>query len=345
MKVCFLAQQSVSIVRGGPLVQLRETARHLPEFGVEVGYFDQWRDFPRGEYDLVHLFNGTMTNYDIALRLYQYGIPFVVSSIFFTMRSHAFIRATRRFSALASRFYSGFRDDYTFIADICRMSRMVLPNTTAEGGIIERGLEIPPEKIRVVPNGVDPRFAESDPTLFQNEYGVEDFVLNVGHIGSGRKNVLNLIRAMKEIDRPLVVIGKLQKGAYADACLKEGSLNPRVKIIQGLPNDSPMLASAYAACDTFALPSLFETPGIAALEAALAGAKIVLTPHGGTRDYFGETATYVEPTSVPSISKGIGQSLGMAKSAELREHILREFTWRSVAEKTARVYEEALSRS
>jgi len=43
-----------------------------------------------------------------------------------------------------------------------------------------------------------------------------------------------------------------------------------------------MLASAYAACDVFVLPSMFETPGIAALEAGLAGAKIVITKYGGT---------------------------------------------------------------
>lgn len=343
MKVCLLAQQSVSMVRGGPLVQLRETARYLPEFGVEVGYFDQWRDFPRSEFDLVHIFNGTYLNHDIALRLHQFGIPFVVSSIFFTMRSDRFIRTTRKLARFASRYFPGLRADYAFIADICRMSRMVLPNTTDEAAIIERGLEIPSEKIRVVPNGVDPRFADADPNLFKNEYGLEDFVLNVGHIGSGRKNVLNLIRAMKEIERPLVVIGKVQAGSYAEACLREGAENPRVRIIEGLPNDAPMLASAYAACDTFALPSLFETPGIAALEAALAGAKIVITPHGGTRDYFGAMATYVEPKSISSISSGIRETLSQPKSQRLQQHILREFTWRQVAEKTATVYREALS--
>ena len=36
-------------------------------------------------------------------------------------------------------------------------------------------------------------------------------------------------------------------------------------------HDDPLLASAYAAARVFALPSWFETPGLAALEAALAG--------------------------------------------------------------------------
>ena len=48
------------------------------------------------------------------------------------------------------------------------------------------------------------------------------------------------------------------------------------------------LASAYAAARVFALPSWFETPGLAALEAGLAGCAVAITPYGSTRDYFGD---------------------------------------------------------
>ena len=36
----------------------------------------------------------------------------------------------------------------------------------------------------------------------------------------------------------------------------------------------PLLALAYSACSVFALPSTLETPGLAALEAAAAGAPL-----------------------------------------------------------------------
>lgn len=344
MKVCFLAQQSVSMVGGGPLTQLRRTAAYLPEFGVEVGYFDQWNDFPREEYDLVHIFGANFMNYDIALRLHHFGIPFVVSSIFFTMRSPGFVRRTRHAANIAARFYRGIRTDYGFAAEVCRLGRMVLPNTVAEAEVVEKGFEVAKEKIRVVPNGVDERFADSDPSLFINEFGVKDFVLNVGHIGSERKNVLNLIRAMREIDRPLVVIGKVHQGKYAEQCLREAKANPRVTIIQGIPNDSPLLASAYGACEVFALPSLFETPGIAALEAGLAGAKVVITPYGGTYDYFGGDARYVDPRAPESIAEGLRAALADPVSPTLRQRIANEFTWRHVAEKTAAAYREVLGK-
>jgi glycosyltransferase involved in cell wall biosynthesis len=118
----------------------------------------------------------------------------------------------------------------------------------------------------------------------------------------------------------------------------EAKKNPQLKIIEYLPNDSGLLASAYAACDTFVLPGLFETPGIAALEAGLAGAKLVVTKHGGTTDYFRNDAEYVEPSSVESIRDGILKSLEKPKDAGLREHIRREFVWGRVGDKLRSVY-------
>jgi glycosyltransferase involved in cell wall biosynthesis len=105
-----------------------------------------------------------------------------------------------------------------------------------------------------------------------------------------------------------------------------------------------MLASAYAACDVFALPSLFETPGIAALEAGLAGAKIAITPFGGTKDYFGPLADYTDPYSVDSIRRGIRNALNRKKDSALREHIKKEFLWSRVAEKTKAVYQSVLGK-
>jgi glycosyltransferase involved in cell wall biosynthesis len=97
-----------------------------------------------------------------------------------------------------------------------------------------------------------------------------------------------------------------------------------------------------SACDLFVLPSLYETPGIAALEAALAGAKIVITPFGGTHDYFGSDAVYVDPTSEADIAKGIRAALIREKNPALSEHIKKEFMWARVGEKTKQVYEHVL---
>jgi glycosyltransferase involved in cell wall biosynthesis len=228
------------------------------------------------------------------------------------------------------------------MADICGWADRVLPNTQSEALIIEKGLGIRAGKIRVVPNGVDERFGSGDPGLFRKKYGIENFILNVGHIGHPRKNVLSLIRALATIDRPSVIIGRIISGEYGDACVREAAKHKQILLVDGLEHDSEMLASAYAACEVFALPSQFETPGIAALEAGLAGAKIVITPRGGTREYFENLAIYVAPESVDSIRKGILDALMLPKDDRLKNRIKERYLWGRVGALTADVYNEAL---
>ncbi|HVZ40549.1 MAG TPA: glycosyltransferase family 4 protein [Candidatus Kapabacteria bacterium] len=333
-----IAQHSVTMVGGGPRVQALETAHHLGAYGVEVEFFDAWKQYRSDRFDLFHLFGANMMTHDIALRLRQFGHRFAVSSIFYTRRSPGFMRMARRVERLANRLYSGVWTDYGLTARVCSYADAVLPNTAAEGRLIAEGLEIDRSRITVVPNGVDERFAAADPEPFRKAYGLEGFILSVGHIGSQRKNLLGLVRALATIDHPAVIVGQVQDGPYARQVLEEARSAGNVTIIQGLPNDSEMLASAYAACDVFALPSFFETPGIAALEAGLAGARIVITPHGGTREYFQELADYVEPDSVRSIAAGLERALNRPKSDALRERIRAEYLWTHVARKTADAY-------
>ncbi|MCE7934076.1 MAG: glycosyltransferase [Chlorobi bacterium CHB2] len=205
------------------------------------------------------------------------------------------------------------------------------------------GFGVDARHIHVVPNGVNLRFADATPELFLREYGIHNPVLNVGHIGSLRKNVLGLLKAMERVDAPLVLIGKIHRGEYADRCLQLAKKNPRVQIIEGLPNDSDLLASAYAAAPVFALPSFFETPGIAALEAALAGANVVITPHGGTRDYFGEEGRYVNPNSTESIANGINAALAAPPSTTLRQRIAAEYSWERVGQLTLQAYQKVVA--
>ena len=338
MKITFGCYQSVSILHGGPRVQILQTKNELEKLGVEVSLFQAWESFSPKDTQLFHLFSANMGTFHLARVINNLKVPFVTSSIFYTRHSPFVIRSVVKTDALLKKFRQGIWTDYGFTRQICEWSKTILPNTHEEASLIEKGLMIPKSKITVIPNGVEPRFEFGNPSLFKKKYGIENFILNVGHIGTERKNILQLIRALKTIDHPAVIIGRITQGNYADQCLAEAKENKNILIIDGLHNDSEMLASAYAACNVFALPSTFETPGIAALEAALAGAKIVITPHGGTRDYFNNMAEYVNPYSVESIRAGIVASLESKKSNTLQQHIKNEFLWNRVAEKTLAVY-------
>lgn len=340
MNVVVAGYQAVSILHGGPNTQITNTIKHLHQFGVSVKRFDAWSDFKKEECDLFHVFAANIGTFHLTREIHALGIPLVVSPITYSLHSHAFVRTTLVGTRFLQKFGKGFWSDYQLTSDMCGWAQRVAPNTGAEGDLLVNGLGVDRAKIRVIPNGVDRRFAEGDPSHFQKAYGLDKFILNVGHTGHVRKNVLSLIRALGKIDHPAVIIGRIIKGAYGDACVREAEKFPHIRLIDGMENNSAMLASAYAACDVFVLPSLFETPGIAALEAGLAGAKVVITGEGGTREYFGDRADYCDPRSVESIRAAICRGLERKKDPALRLHIEREFLWERVAEKTAGMYRE-----
>lgn len=334
--------QAISILHGGPNTQLRKTLQHMNQFGVDAKLFDPWSPFSKADCDLFHLFAANIGTYHLASEIRALGIPLVTSPIFFRLQSPQLLRATLAGTRLMQKIAKGFWSDVALTADICNWSAHLTPNSRAEAELVSRSTGASLEKMTVIPNGVDARFHDADPSLFKKHYGIENFVLNVGHIGPARKNVLTLIKALGTVDHPAVIIGRIIAGAHGDACVAEAKKHKHIMLIDGLQNDSSMLASAYAAADTFVLPSLFETPGIAALEAGLAGAKVVITPHGGTREYFGDMAEYVDPHSVEAIRAGIIKALQQKKDDRLRDHIRREFLWERVAEKTAELYKKIL---
>ena len=342
MNVCFASYQSVMMLKGGPRTQILQTRHCLEQLGVKVSLFESWRDLEQQQFDLIHLFGANIGTYHLAREIHKLGIPLVVTPIFFTRRSPFLMRAVVSADRFLRNVARGTWTDYGLVAEICRWATRVLPNTFKEALLIERGCRIPREKIIVVPNGVDGRFAHADPSLFVREFGVDRFILNVGHIGPARKNVLRLIAALETINAPAVIIGRIETTEYGLRCQEEAKRNPRLRILGHLPNDSPLLASAYAAADVFVLPSMFETPGIAALEAGLAGAKIVITKYGGTEQYFGNHAEYVEPTSCEFIHHGITTALNKMKNGELRDHIRQNYLWERVGEKTLDAYLLAL---
>src|SRR5262249_4030723 len=155
-----------------------------------------------------------------------------------------------------------------------------------------------------------------------------------------RKNTLGLIRTVRALGLPLVIAGAApaEHGSYLDRCRREGG--EHVTWLGALPHEDPLLASAYAAARVFALPSWFETPGLAALEAALAGTAVVITPYGCTREYFGDQVRYARPGRPRALRRAIERAWFAGAGPHLAAAIAAKYLWRDVALRTAEVYDE-----
>jgi glycosyltransferase involved in cell wall biosynthesis len=155
-----------------------------------------------------------------------------------------------------------------------------------------------------------------------------------------RKNVLGLIQAAAIARLPLVIIGAPTPGqeAYWALCRAQAR-SSAVRFLDRMAPEDPRLAAAFDLARVVALPSWFETPGLFALEGALAGAAVVITPFGSTREYFGSLATYAPPGDPNRLARALENAWHEGPPPQLRDRIRSRFLWSQVARKTAEVYD------
>ncbi|MBI4043156.1 MAG: glycosyltransferase family 4 protein [Deltaproteobacteria bacterium] len=342
MRVLFFSYPSAFQNVGGGEILLLKMKEYLEKSGVEVKLFDMWADRVE-QYDILHVFGSVKDCLGLVKVARSRGVPVVNTPILWSSWKMAFFsygawRAKaklilRHFMKWAFPFFPSARRELLLSSDL------LFPSSEMERHFMRRMFAIPDEKMRVIHHATDRLFLNADPVLFRQHYPFDRFILSVGRI-EPRKNQLNLVRAAKKLLFPLVIVGDPVSGfeEYAQQCRLEAP--HQVHFLGGLPHDSPLLLSAYAACDLFVLPGWFETPGLAALEAGLAGARLAVTECGSTREYFKEHVEYFDPSSPSKIAQAIARALARPKEEVLKQHILDHFTWEKVALDTRRAYEE-----
>jgi len=205
-------------------------------------------------------------------------------------------------------------------------------------------------KCRVIPMGIDERaLHDSDGRSAAGVPGepVQPFVLAVGRLVP-YKGFDVLIRAMKQVDAVLVLIGTGPQAAELQALVESEGLQQRVKLL-GRVDD---LARYYRRASLFALPSITraEAFGIVQLEAMTAGLPVINTDlQSGVPEVSvdGQTGLTVEPGNADALSRAMKLLL---ENADLREKFGRaakaavnsEFTADLMAQRTMALYREVL---
>lgn len=211
----------------------------------------------------------------------------------------------------------------------------------------------PPEKLHVIPYGVDSRFFSDEPNAVQAvraKYQLPDtFVLTLGTI-EPRKNLSRLLDAFiklhaQGVSIPLILAGR--EGWRSRDFLKKleaAQLGHSVRIL-GFVDDAD-LPALYAAATAFVYPSLYEGFGFPVLEAMAAGTPVVSSNAASLPEVIGQAGVLVSPYDTDGLTEAIRDVVSQpGLRMTLREAGRRQaqrFTWTETARATLRIYEAVI---
>ena len=187
----------------------------------------------------------------------------------------------------------------------------------------------------------DETFGVEEGRLFEESYGITDFVVAAGHV-EWRKNQLMLLYALRHNPEiPIVIVGAKTDEEYFDLCRLWAHKNtifiPQLK--------HRHLASAFAAARVHAQPSWIEGISLSAIEAAMCGCTPVVADRAGEIEYYGALGQYANPGSVDSIRRAVLTAYHRHTPAirkSTAEYVKSRYTFKKAVEMTIDAYRSTL---
>lgn len=335
MKILFVCYPSLGLNEGGLQIQIRETKRHLERLGVTVDLYNPWQCDLSG-YDAIHVFSLAAACRPFVEAAAIQGIPVVISPVFNAYyRNWRILRAQVRLGGLLRGYASYLHEAQKMLA----LATRVIALSREEVDMLQRVFDFQPEGIAIIGNGIHESAGTIDAKPFLQEFDLKNFVLCVGKI-ERRKNQLSLIRACKALSLPLVLIGSpnATEPDYYQQCREEA--DDSMLFLGHLSNDAPLLWSAYAAADIFALVSHSEVLPLSVLEAAASGCKLLVTTKSAIKNLLpeGEGVRFVAPDE-EEIKKMLAVIKSDRPQPDLKQIVQEKYTWQAVAADIYRTYQ------
>jgi glycosyltransferase involved in cell wall biosynthesis len=346
MRVLFYTHSNAFKSLGGGEIQLLKTKEYLQKYGIDVKLYQSDEDFK--DRDIVHFFSLSKDLLPKIRKAKSFGCKIVISPIFWPMIEYALkgeLNLAQKIKIIIKYLIDAKFSFFSKSKKMLLLADIILPNSKIEAKIIKEIFDLDWDKFSVVYNAADKRFLKATPTEFLKKFGVENFLLNVGRI-EPRKNQLKLLQSIKELELPTVFIGNVADRRYFYLFKKQIDKikNTKIVFIPFISHESSLLSSAYAAAKTFVLPSWYETPGLSALEAAMAGCNIVITNRGSTREYFRNYVEYIDPSNIRDIRTKIEKSYFSPKNNKLKNFVAKHYTWENTALQTLKAYERVIGK-
>lgn len=332
MKILIVVYPRFGLNKGGLQFQVLKTIEALESLGHQVVMYDPWQNQIL-DADILHVFSldGTLLHHINHAKVLN--VPVVLSPVFSCSGSSAYVVLLKRYLSSVPGIYSDMKRAYLMV----RAADAIIALNGAEEKLVTQVFSVSNHNVYVVPNGIEPKFAASDPGLFYEKYGTKDFILQVGTI-EPNKNQYPVIRAAVKGNFNLVVLGAANKNylSYYDACVSASAKN--VIFTGYIAHDDPLLASAYAAAKAFILPSFNEVMPLSLLEAAAARLPLLVSNTVPVPDELLPYVRRFNPRKEADVARAIS-----SHNYDLRPTITMT-TWRDVAKTITDVYSEVINK-
>jgi glycosyltransferase involved in cell wall biosynthesis len=267
------------------------------------------------------------------------------SNEYFSVMNYWAIKAKKNAKLIVTQHgYKGSeRRVYSYVHKMCditlgkymlkRIDSFIALTTLAKDYLVS--LDVKPEKITVIPTGVDT-------TLFRPEEEQQGMgnILFVGQINQnkGFDVLYQALEAIKKKDRPhLLVAGEgILKERYEDV--------EYIHFLGKIPHEN--MPHIYNGARCLVLPTVTEEPfGNVVVEAMSCGTPVIGSRIGGIAETIidNKTGILVEPKNVKALTAAIKRICSDDKlqrkfSRASRERMIKEYDWQVIAKKTVKAY-------
>jgi len=332
VKVLIDHQLPFLLAHGGLQIQIERTKQALEANGIEVEYLRWWDDSQGG--DIIHFFGrANPSHIDFA---HAKGMKYVMSELFTgqgsrtaaQLRLQGALEKTLR-KAMPATFLANFRwDSY-------QKTDALLVGTPWEAEVARLLFAPPPEKIHIVPNGVEDVFflnPRSEAIRRNNELVCTATITE-------RKRVLELAEAAVAARVRVRVLGNPygKSDPYYIRFLALAEKHSDFIRYAGPVRDREELARAYKEARGFVLLSTMETRSLSSEEAAAAGCPLLLSDLPWARSTFGQTATYCPLGNTNSTAAALRE---FYEEAPMLPTPCKPCHWEDVANQIARIYQK-----
>jgi glycosyltransferase involved in cell wall biosynthesis len=216
-----------------------------------------------------------------------------------------------------------------------------------------RILNIKPEQITVVPNGISPEFRvlpASEVAEIRKQYTRSPDTFCLLNVGSTlkRKNILTVLQVLKDLKEQGFPICLWRTGdkftQEQQAFIQAHDLESYIFDFGNL--DQTRLVQVYNAADVLLAPSLYEGFGLTIVEAMACGTPVITSNVSSLPEVVGDGGIIIDPNCPQAIADAV---IELYKNPTLYNKLIQKglarsqfFSWQNTAEQVATIYEKLL---